>query len=261
MKTLTITILLCLAGLAAQAQDLIIKNDKSEIECRVTEIAETRVKYKNWSNLNGPVYSIPKADIFMIRYENGTNETFGTPTETPKEKPQEITKETPAPKVNTDLKKHSFGLGVSLFNPIIRVNKAFAKSSSGFAVQTSWSSLPNSERWFTSSVRWQIMSGTITDYDETGVNINLFGFGVEGKFNANWIHKDNLSWYSGIGIGYQAVSASYGGKANPGFINPSGMMLQIDLIGVQSWGKNFGTYAEFGFGSEGLVKYGIMYCW
>jgi len=58
------------------AQDIIILNNTDEIKSKVIEILDDQVKYKKWTNLNGPSYSIDKSEIFMIKYANGEKETF-----------------------------------------------------------------------------------------------------------------------------------------------------------------------------------------
>lgn len=64
-------------GLAtAAAQDLIVKRDASRIEAKVSEIAPDAVRYKRWSNPDGPTYVLPVAEIDHIRYANGETERF-----------------------------------------------------------------------------------------------------------------------------------------------------------------------------------------
>lgn len=58
------------------AQDVIVKKNAEEIEARVIRIGETSITYKKYTNLDGPEYVIPKKDVFMIKYENGTKEVF-----------------------------------------------------------------------------------------------------------------------------------------------------------------------------------------
>lgn len=58
------------------SQDLIIKKNGDEISAKVTEITTDAIKYKRFENTEGPVYSIPKNEVFMIRYQNGSKETF-----------------------------------------------------------------------------------------------------------------------------------------------------------------------------------------
>jgi hypothetical protein len=58
------------------SQDIIIKNDKSEIKAKVLEIQEATIKYKLFEFLDGPIRNIAISDVFMIIYENGKRETF-----------------------------------------------------------------------------------------------------------------------------------------------------------------------------------------
>lgn len=63
---------------------MIVKKDGSIIQAKVSEIGTSEVKYKKWSNQNGPSYAIAKSDILAITYQNGEKETFetiSTPTE------------------------------------------------------------------------------------------------------------------------------------------------------------------------------------
>lgn len=46
----------------------------TEILCKVSEIGSTEIKYKKWDNLEGPMYSVKKSEVFKIEFENGTVE-------------------------------------------------------------------------------------------------------------------------------------------------------------------------------------------
>ena len=74
----TITFLL-LISVKLFSQDIIIKNDKTEIKGRVVEVLELDIKYRKKENPTGPLYTIPKSQIFMILYENGNKDVFETP--------------------------------------------------------------------------------------------------------------------------------------------------------------------------------------
>ena len=52
------------------------QNNGNTILSKVIEIGSTEVKYKKFSNLNGPTYTIAKAEILVINYENGEKESF-----------------------------------------------------------------------------------------------------------------------------------------------------------------------------------------
>lgn len=74
MKKVLITTLLVLSWLATFAQDVIVKNDKTEIKAKIEEVTETTIKYKKFEMLDGPIYNINKRDVFMVIYKNGTKE-------------------------------------------------------------------------------------------------------------------------------------------------------------------------------------------
>lgn len=86
-----IVLLLLLITSAGFAQDLIIKKDGSEISAKVVEVEDLKIKYRRFDQgTTGPIYSIAKADVFMIRYEDGTKDVFRaaqpnttSPTQTP----------------------------------------------------------------------------------------------------------------------------------------------------------------------------------
>ena len=61
------------------AQDIIVLNNNSadEIEAKVVEVSQTEVKYKKWSYQDGPTFTIPASDIFVIKYKNGEKQRFG----------------------------------------------------------------------------------------------------------------------------------------------------------------------------------------
>ncbi len=74
---LTPLILLLLAtALHTNAQDMILLKNGDEVAAKVTEVGSTEIKYKRMDNIDGPVYVMPKADIFKIKYKNGTSEVM-----------------------------------------------------------------------------------------------------------------------------------------------------------------------------------------
>lgn len=58
------------------SQDIITLKSGDEVKAKVTEINGTEVKYKKSNNLDGPIYSVHKNEIFMVKYENGEKEMF-----------------------------------------------------------------------------------------------------------------------------------------------------------------------------------------
>lgn len=80
MKYLKIgLILVCMSLLSGlSAQDIITTKAGEEIEAQVLEVLMAEIKYKKHSNLEGPTYSIKKAEVFMIKYKNGEKDIFKT---------------------------------------------------------------------------------------------------------------------------------------------------------------------------------------
>jgi hypothetical protein len=70
-------VLACFAGFRAQAQDLLTKRSGEEINVKIVEITPSEVKYRRTDNPDGPLISLWKSDVFMVRYANGTKEVFG----------------------------------------------------------------------------------------------------------------------------------------------------------------------------------------
>ncbi|GAB3697771.1 hypothetical protein GCM10027592_22230 [Spirosoma flavus] len=81
MKTNTIRQFIGLLFLSVHvwAQDVIVKNDKTELNVKVEEITTNTVKYRQFTRLDGPIYNLNKSEVFMIIYKDGTRETFSSP--------------------------------------------------------------------------------------------------------------------------------------------------------------------------------------
>lgn len=93
-KNLLLFIIALCGTMAAVAQDLIVKTDASRIEARVTEITPEAVRYKRFSNPDGPTYVIPVDAVHYIRYANGETDYFTRPSEG--ETPQAASESIPA---------------------------------------------------------------------------------------------------------------------------------------------------------------------
>lgn len=76
MNKIAFIILLCFCHMATHSQDVIIKTNGEEIKAKVIEVQQTEVKYKQHDNLDGPLFSITKSEVFLIKYENGSKDVF-----------------------------------------------------------------------------------------------------------------------------------------------------------------------------------------
>jgi hypothetical protein len=77
MKKLILILIAIVFFNTLQAQDLILKKNGDEISAKIEEVGITEIKYKKFDNQEGPMYTMLKSEIFMIKYANGTKEVFG----------------------------------------------------------------------------------------------------------------------------------------------------------------------------------------
>ncbi|WP_346699587.1 hypothetical protein [uncultured Alistipes sp.] len=77
MKRSLLLLLAAICGVfTAAAQDLIVKTDSTKVEAKVIEITPENVRYKRFSNPEGPTYVLPVVEIHYIRYANGETEYY-----------------------------------------------------------------------------------------------------------------------------------------------------------------------------------------
>lgn len=91
-----------------QGQDIITLKNGDEVKAKIEEVTESSVKYRKFDNSTGPLFTISKSEIFMIRYQNGDKEVIKT--ENLGSQPR------PLPKSTTNLNL----LGLLQFGPIIQ---------------------------------------------------------------------------------------------------------------------------------------------
>ena len=83
MKKVLLFTAIIFISTACFSQDLISLRRGERIEAIVTEVTPTLVRYKLFSNPEGKVYFVYKADVSGIMYKNGRVETFNQPDEQP----------------------------------------------------------------------------------------------------------------------------------------------------------------------------------
>lgn len=68
-------LMICIAQFG-KAQDVINYQNGGQMQAKILEISETEIKFKKFSNLEGPVYTIGKNTVTSILFENGETEVF-----------------------------------------------------------------------------------------------------------------------------------------------------------------------------------------
>lgn len=80
-------LLLFVAHSWCMAQDVIVKKDGTTILSKVLEVNPADIKYKKFSNQNGPTYTIMKAEVMSINYESGDKDVFTDSQPAPQQEP------------------------------------------------------------------------------------------------------------------------------------------------------------------------------
>ena len=80
MKRLFITLFAVTATFLVDAQDVIFLGASDSIVAKVVSVGVNEITYHKWTNLQGPIYSMPINQIAAIRYENGTYDFFNNKT-------------------------------------------------------------------------------------------------------------------------------------------------------------------------------------
>jgi hypothetical protein len=78
MKYILLFILFICSSNIIKAQDTLSTRYGESILVKVIEVGTSEVKYKKLDNLNGPIFSMLKSDLLMIKYENGTRVDLNT---------------------------------------------------------------------------------------------------------------------------------------------------------------------------------------
>ena len=63
--------MLLLVSLSGRAQDIITMKNGVDVKAKVLEVLPNEIKYKQFENQDGPTFTVRKADILMVTYENG----------------------------------------------------------------------------------------------------------------------------------------------------------------------------------------------
>lgn len=81
---LLLTIFLFAFAFSSFSQDILYKADGTKEQVKITLLTDKEIQYKKFSNLDGPVFTIPKRDVMMITYENGDFEMMKNSTDNKK---------------------------------------------------------------------------------------------------------------------------------------------------------------------------------
>lgn len=242
--TLLAGLWLWVASLPLFAQDLILKRDGTFLSATVLEVQANQISYKRFDQLNGPTYSIPKAEIASIRYADGTTDSFeSVPVATATAVP--VRSMPPVPKPTTgsvsdqqpDLpywkEPRSYGLymGGTL---------AYAGGMLGYAGKSG-------------GIYWTLRYGSLEYYSYGNITEDKFTSTVGGLLRV----AGPVYLYAGLGAGYYDIYGTDVGFSNEifGLEVESGLMVDVFdvflLLGFSSTGFWSGTEElTFGIGTS-----------
>lgn len=200
--------LLFISCLSVVSQDVITKNDGSDIETVIKEITIDGVKYVKYSNEDGPLYTISKSDIFRIKYSNGEVETFNNDLSS-KNISDDLERKVNLIISNNERHRVSYNTGkiVSISGQIITgigaYNESLSLSTVGLIATlvgeiTIWSS----HGWF-SSRRINLYSNTVADNKNSQCSFNEIN--NQSSTKKSLIGSDAVFWMDDFIIG-QCIS-------------------------------------------------------
>lgn len=85
IKKISLHLLLMFFCFNIYAQDILIMKDKTEYKVLIQNVLNDVILFKVWGENNSPDYTINKSEVFMIKYQNGKQETFDKPTISPQQ--------------------------------------------------------------------------------------------------------------------------------------------------------------------------------
>lgn len=220
-----LTLLLLLCSMTAAAQDVIAKNNKQIIKCRIVEVTDDEVSYNKWEDLNGRIYVLNRADVFSIERDENIDAKIAEMTGT--NAPAALV-ETPSAQVDDeylkrlDAKRHPFA--TVQFNPYEKRLKRLKWTAIGTAVATPiifvgagfidldnplcWTLLTTSAATAVTSVTTGIMYGKLKHKAQRNVySASLYEQGYTFKngtrFSASTdLLRDNRTNQTAIGLGF-----------------------------------------------------------
>lgn len=81
MKKELLAIIIFICVVRAYSQDIMILRNGDEIMAKIAKVSNVEIEYKKWKNQDGPIYTINKDEVFLIKYSNGEKDIFTSGTQ------------------------------------------------------------------------------------------------------------------------------------------------------------------------------------
>ncbi|MBE9468274.1 MAG: hypothetical protein IMY72_08140 [Bacteroidetes bacterium] len=211
-KILLIIISIFVFSVSSFSQDIIYKIDGTTIDAKIHEITLDFVKYYKWEQQSGSLRNIAKADVFMIKYEDGTEEILKKRDDSKNTIP--TTNETTPSTVSKETNKLVANKNSNLSNETLNSNTKREKSNEDI-------------------LHWGISAGYINNQFNNSVSKQVYGDGVSG-FEIRLLGTRKKWGVTSLFIGSSSA------KGNPIEIGnvPSGSTSEINIV-------DYGIYNTF----------------
>ena len=90
LKSAVLSVLLIVTAQITNAQDIILTKSSDVISAKILEITSTEVKYKKFSNQDGPTFTLQKSDVVSVTYSNGEKDVFEQSNQTANNQSQNV---------------------------------------------------------------------------------------------------------------------------------------------------------------------------
>lgn len=78
LKHFLVFLIYVVTALSASAQDTLVMRNGDQLLVKIEVIDVSEISYRKFDNLNGPLHIVAKADVFMVKYQNGTHDVFSS---------------------------------------------------------------------------------------------------------------------------------------------------------------------------------------
>ena len=234
-----------------------MKKNGDEIKSKVTEVGTSEVKYRKFESPTGPIYVIKKADVFMIKYEDGTKDVFSNeqmekPAEKVADKPEKETANEPSSSGKyidraREIQKNDPSFGLYLGNGFLN-GYGYSNPVLGFDIRMSrknvW--LRGLSVGFRAGFKNAVYYPDNLDYQE------VYGFALSAKYHAPLPIKVVQPYFiTHLGVAYQNDYAFLGEYTDSGY-----KIYELVSSGIRPFlgfgvGSNFMVAKRFGFFVEG----------
>lgn len=181
-----LTLIMFLGSTAAFAQDVIVKKDGSTILSKVLEVNTADIKYKKFSNQNGPTYTISKAEVMTINYENGDKDDFASGSVNVSQQTERVSRliSKPADKRNAEI--------ISLYNRYYNPTKEVDKKDKLSKCYMLIFGIKSSSIMSNEDIEMKFVREEVENPDRCGLVYTIYNINLTNKTNKTlYIDKGN----------------------------------------------------------------------